>query len=229
MPFTIAIDGPAGAGKSTVAKRVAAELHLTYIDTGAMYRAVAWKALQTGIDLAEAAALAELAHNLPIRLSPLTPDLRQQVWAGDRDVTAEIRTPEVSRVTSVISAFPAVRRVIAHQQQQMGKSNLRGVVLEGRDIGTVVFPDAPLKIFLTATPEERARRRVKELQAKGMQVEYAQILADQRERDARDSQRADSPLVAADDAVLLNTDALSIDEVVSQILTLARSRNTTSE
>ena len=225
MPFTIAIDGPAGAGKSTVARRVAAALHLTYIDTGAMYRAVAWKALQTGIDLADGDALAALSRNLPIRLSPLTPDMRQQVWAGDVEVTTEIRTPEVSRATSVISAFPAVRRVIAEQQREMGRSDLRGVTLEGRDIGTVVFPDAPLKIFLTASPEERARRRVQELQAKGMPVEYAQVLADQRERDARDSQRADSPLAAAPDAVLLNTDALSIDEVVAQILDLARARN----
>jgi cytidylate kinase len=227
MPFTIAIDGPAGAGKSTVARRVAAALHLTYIDTGAMYRAVAWKALQIGLDLTDADALADLARSLPIRLSPLTPDMRQQVWAGDMEVTGEIRAPEVSRVTSVISAFPSVRRVIAQQQQRLGKSDLRGVVLEGRDIGTVVFPDAPLKIFLTASPEERARRRVKELQTKGMQVEYAQILDDQRERDARDSQRADSPLAASHDAVLLNTDALSIDEVVTQILTLARARIST--
>ncbi len=194
MPLTIAIDGPAGAGKSTVARRVASALHLTYIDTGAMYRAVAWKALQTGVDITDAEALASLAQSLNLQFSVLTPDMRQTVQVDGEDVTDAIRTPHVSSITSTISAFPALRRVIVEQQRRLGQSDARGVVLEGRDIGTVVFPDAQVKIFLTASDEERARRRVEDLQAKGMTVDYAQTLAEQRERDNRDSHRADSPL-----------------------------------
>lgn len=218
MSLTIAIDGPAGAGKSTVARRVASALRLTYIDTGAMYRAVAWKALQTGVDTTDATALAMLAQNLHLQFSVLMPDMQQTVHVDGEDVTGAIRTPHVSSVTSAISAFPALRRVIVEQQRRMGQVDARGVVLEGRDIGTVVFPDAQLKIFLTASDEERARRRVEELQAKGMAVDYAQTLAEQRERDARDSQRADSPLIPASDAVMLNTDGLSIEDVVERIL-----------
>ena len=218
MPLTIAIDGPAGAGKSTVARRVAAALQLTYIDTGAMYRAVAWKALQTGVATTDAEALANLAQSLNLRFSSLTPDMRQTVQVDGADVTDAIRTPQVSSVTSTISAFPALRRVIVAQQRRLGQVDARGVVLEGRDIGTVVFPDAQVKIFLTASDEERARRRVEDLQAKGMAVDYAQTLAEQRERDNRDSQRADSPLIAASDAILLNTDGLSIAQVVERIL-----------
>ena len=224
MPFIIAIDGPAGAGKSTTARRVASELQLTYIDTGAMYRAVAWKAMQQGVDTSDADALTRLAQSLHIRLSPLSDDMQQRVWADEVEVTTLIRTPQVSNVTSAISAYPAVRTLIVQQQRHLGATDPLGVVLEGRDIGTVVFADANLKIFLTASPEERARRRVEELRAKGTPVDYAQILADQQVRDARDSQRADSPLAAAPDAVILDTDARSIDSVVAQILELARSR-----
>ena len=223
MPLTIAIDGPAGAGKSTVARRVASALQLTYIDTGAMYRAVAWKALQTSVDTTDAVALTALARTLRLQFSALTPDMQQRVQVDGEDATGAIRTPQVSSLTSTISAFPDLRRVIVEQQRQMGQQDARGVVLEGRDIGTVVFPDATLKIFLTAGDEERARRRVEELQAKGMRVDYAQTLAEQRERDARDSQRADSPLVAASDAIILNTDGLSIDAVVERILALVKS------
>ncbi len=222
MPFIIAIDGPAGAGKSTVARRVAIALGLTYIDTGAMYRAVAWKALKQGVNITDADALADLTQNLRVRLSPLTTEMQQRVWADDEDITALIRTPEISSVTSAISAYPAVRTLIVQQQRQMGATDALGVVLEGRDIGTVVFTNADLKVFLTASEEERARRRVQELRAKGMAVDYAQILADQSVRDARDSQRADSPLVAAHDAVVLDTDSRSIDDVVTHILELAQ-------
>ncbi len=218
MPLTIAIDGPAGAGKSTVARRVASALRLTYIDTGAMYRAVAWKALQTSVSTTDANALAMLAQNLKLQFSALTPDMQQTVQVDGADVTTAIRTPQVSSLTSAISAFPAVRRVIVEQQRALGQSDARGVVLEGRDIGTVVFPNAELKIFLTASDEERARRRVEELQAKGMVVDYAQTLAEQRERDARDSHRANSPLTPAPDAIILNTDGLSIEDVVTRIL-----------
>jgi cytidylate kinase len=218
MPFLIAIDGPAGAGKSVVARQVAMRLVFTYLDTGAMYRAVAWKALRTGTAAEEEAALAELARSMTLDFSPLTPEGTQTVTVDGRDVTAAIRLPEISGLTSQISALPAVRRVIVEQQRRIAQSAERGVVLEGRDIGTVVFPEAPLKIFLTASPEERARRRVAELQAKGLPVDYARTLAEQKERDARDSRRADSPLAQASDAIVLDTDGLSIEEVVATIL-----------
>ena len=228
MPFIIAIDGPAGAGKSTVARRIAASLGLTYLDTGAMYRALAWKALRADCDLTDADQLAQLAKKVTVRFSPLDPDLQQQVWLEtDREceeVTMAIRTPEISSLTSAISAFPAVRKVIVGLQRRLGEADVQGVVLEGRDIGTVVFPDATLKVFLTAGPEERARRRFQELQARGMQVNFNQVLADQCARDARDSERFDSPLAAADEAILLNTDAMTIDDVVQSILTMARAK-----
>ncbi len=216
----IAIDGPAGAGKSTVARQVAAALGYTYLDTGAMYRSVAWKALRTAADPASEEAMEEVARCLAIRFTPLTPDGKQQVFADDDDVTAEIRTPEVADLTSRISAFPSVRRIVVEQQRQMGATAERGVVLEGRDIGTVVFPEAPLKIFLTASPEERARRRVADLRARGMEADYAQTLADQIARDTRDTHRPDSPLAAASDAFSLSTDGLTITEVVERILAL---------
>jgi len=227
VPFIIAIDGPAGAGKSSVARRLATTLGFTYLDTGAMYRAVALASQQQGVSEADEAALAELAQGLTLQFSPLTEEGKQQLAVNGVDVTAAIRTPDVSSLTSKISALPAVRRVIVVQQQQMGAEAERGVVLEGRDIGTVVFPNAQLKVFLTASPEERARRRVEELIERGLPVDYADILQEQIERDLRDSSRTDSPLAAAPDAVLLDTEGLSLPEVVAQILTLyhqARSR-----
>ena len=196
----------------------------TYLDTGAMYRSVAWKALRTEADHTREEAMAEVARRLAIRFTPLTPDGKQQVFADDDDVTADIRTPEVSDLTSRISAFPAVRRIVVEQQRRMGVTAERGVVLEGRDIGTVVFPDAHLKIFLTASPEERARRRVSELRARGFEADYAQTLADQIARDTRDTHRTDSPLAAAPDAVALSTDGLAIPEVVARILALHGAR-----
>ncbi len=224
MPVTIAIDGPAGAGKSTVARRVALQLDLTYIDTGAMYRAIAWKAIQQGLRNDDASHLAELAASLRLTFSALSSDGEQQVYVDDTDVTQDIRLPEVSSRTSEISALPALRRIVVAQQQQMGRSAERGVVLEGRDIGTVVFPDAEIKIFLTASPEERARRRVSELTTRGLAATYEQVLSDQKARDSRDSRRVDSPLLAADDAIVLDTDTLTINEVVARILFVCTSR-----
>lgn len=223
-PFLIAIDGPAGAGKSVTARQVAMRLGFTYLDTGAMYRAVAWKALQTGTPTEDEAALAELARRMNLVFAPLNLDGTQGVTVDGEEVTAEIRLPDVSALTSQVSAFPAVRRVIVEQQRRIAEKAAEGVVLEGRDIGTVVFPDAPLKVFLTAGPEERARRRCAELQAKGLAADYERTLAEQQERDARDSQRADSPLTQAKDAMVLNTDGLSIEEVVSTILQWQRDR-----
>ena len=224
MTIIIAIDGPAGAGKSTVARQVAAALGYTYLDTGAMYRSVAWKALQADADHTQEEAMEEVARNLDIRFMPLTPDGKQQVFADDDEVTADIRTPKVSDLTSRISAFPAVRRIVVEQQRRMGATAEPGVVLEGRDIGTVVFPDAHLKIFLTASPEERARRRVKDLHGRGIEADYVRTLADQIARDTRDTHRHDSPLAVAPDAVSLATDGLTIPEVVAQILTLHQER-----
>jgi cytidylate kinase len=224
LTFVVAIDGPAGAGKSTVARRVARELELTYIDTGAMYRAVAWLSLETGVLSTDGPALSTLAQNLVLDLSPLDAEGRQRVTVNGHDVTEAIRTMVVSNVTSAISALPPVRRVVVEQQQRLAQRAPRGVVLEGRDIGTVVFPDADVKIFLTASPEERARRRTRELLNKGQEVSYEQVLAEQNMRDARDSQRAVAPLVPASDAVILPTDGLDIDAVAARILEICEER-----
>src|SRR5437016_4411526 len=173
MRITIAIDGPSGAGKSTVAKRVAAALGYTYIDTGAMYRAVAWNAVRHGIDPDDANAVSTVAGNT--RITFRNQDCGQRVMVGDEDVTDAIRTPEVTRLSSPVSAIPGVRRVLVALQQEMGASG--GVVMEGRDIGTVVFPQAELKVFLTASDEERARRRYKEFRQRGQEISFDEVLA----------------------------------------------------
>lgn len=224
MPLIVAIDGPAGVGKSTVARRVAGELDFTYLDTGAMYRSVAWKVacLKSGIPDPE--SLARTAASLSIQFSPVDSEGNQRVIVDNQDVTNAIRTNEISQLTSSISAVPEVRRVVVEQQRMLGRSALRGIVLEGRDIGTVVFPEANIKVFLTASAEERARRRTQELEARGTPVPFETVLQEQRERDRRDSTRADSPLVAAHDAVQINTDGLSIDCVVEQILSLCSTK-----
>lgn len=224
----VTIDGPAGAGKSSVARKLAQALGYTYIDTGAMYRAVALVALRRKIALSDAETLAQLARTLPIRFGPLSPVGIQRVWIGEgesaEEVTEAIRTPEVSQATSIISTHSAVRRALVERQRQMALAAENGVVLEGRDTGTVVVPEAELKIFLTASPQERARRRAAELRAQGLEVSEETILKEQEERDARDSQRADSPLRPAPDAILLNTDGLDLDAVVQQILRLHQER-----
>ena len=220
MPFQIAIDGPAGAGKSTVARRVSRALGFTYLDTGAMYRSLAWKALQHGIASDDFLTLEATAQDLIIEFSPLQDDGTQQVTVDGEDVTTQIRMPEVSDLTSRISAIAAVRSVIVDQQRRVAKAAALGVVLEGRDIGTVVFPDAALKIFLTAGPEERARRRVEELRSRGLEVDAEKTLAELIERDERDSSRETSPLTMAADAIAVDTDGVGADGVVRRILTL---------
>ncbi|MBC7526604.1 MAG: (d)CMP kinase [Chthonomonadaceae bacterium] len=224
MGFIVAIDGPAGAGKSTVAKRVATELECTYLDTGAMYRSIALVAQRQGISPIDEASLVSLARITRISFSPLTPDGFQRVEVNSEEVTAEIRTPEVSQLTSKISSIGLVREVVLEQQRRIAYEAPAGVVLEGRDIGTVVFPYADLKIFLTAGEEERARRRYEELKAQGMDISFLAALEDQRERDRRDSEREVAPLRPAEDSVTVVTDGLTVSEVVERILSLCRER-----
>jgi cytidylate kinase len=216
----IAIDGPAGAGKSTAARGVADRLGYLYIDTGAMYRAVALKALREQLSLDEPTALAAAAEQADIRLETSAAGTR--VWLDDQEVTSQIRTPEVTAASSRISAVPGVREEMVRRQRRWGREG--GVVMEGRDIGTVVFPEAQVKIFLSASPEERVRRRVAELAAAGTPISPEVVRQQMLERDERDSSRAASPLAPAADAVILNTDHLSADEGVEQIVQICRQR-----
>jgi cytidylate kinase len=211
----IAIDGPAGAGKSTVAREVARRLGYLFINTGAMYRALAWKALQEGIALEDKQSLGDLARRAIIELSGPVDAL--EVTIDGQAVTSAIVTPEISRAASIVSAVPAVRRALVAQQQALGA--VGGVVMEGRDIGTHVFPTADLKIFLDATAEARAQRRWMEEESRGRtSLPLLQIQAEIEERDARDRTREDSPLVRAADALYLDSSALSIETVVAIIL-----------
>lgn len=234
----VALDGPAGAGKSTVTRRVAAALGLLYLDTGAMYRAVTWLVLEMGLNLDDEPAIAELLSQSQIQLQPGSPDPAHpddlppvRVWVhwreatGDRqaEVTAAIRTPAVTAQVSRIAAQPAVRSALVRQQQQYGQRG--GLVAEGRDIGTTVFPDAEVKVFLTASNAERARRRQQDMQNQGQESPgLAQLEAEIAERDRRDSSRRVSPLVKAPDAVELLTDGLSIEAVTQAIVDLYRDR-----
>jgi cytidylate kinase len=209
--MVIAIDGPAGAGKSTVARALAARLDFTYLDSGAMYRCVALAALERGVDLDDETAVGELANALTIDLDGERVDL------DGRDISAAIREPGVTDVSSRVSVHPAVREAMVARQQELIAAGR--YVAEGRDIGTVVSPDAPLKVFLTASPEERARRRSEQTGE-----DPAAVLAAQRDRDSRDETREHSALRAADDAVELDTTGLPLDEVVERIAVLARDR-----
>lgn len=220
----IAIDGPAGVGKSTVTRRVAQRLGLMYLDTGAMYRALTWLVLRGGIDLADEVAIAELVTGSRIELIPtVSPDKLTGVKINGEDVTEVIRTPQVTAHVSAISAQKAVRQEMVRQQQQYGKKG--GIVVEGRDIGTCVFPDAELKIFMTASPQERARRRFKDLMAQGQaEMDLNQLEQDIQQRDYLDSHRDLSPLAKAADAIEINTDELTIAQVTEKIVQLYRER-----
>ena len=217
--FVIAIDGPAGAGKSTIARKAAAALGFAYIDTGAMYRSVTWKLLQTGQPFSP-----ELAGRLAreIRISFRPEGSLNCVFVDGTEVTEAIRSAAVTGLVSRVAAVPAVREAMVAQQRRMGREG--DVILDGRDIGTVVFPDSPCKIYLTASVEERARRRGKELEAKGQAVDYDKLQADIVSRDKQDMERETSPLKQAEDAVYLDTSHMSIDEVVGAILKLAVER-----
>lgn len=213
----IAIDGPAGAGKSTIAREVARRLGYLFINTGAMYRAVAWKARENGIALADQAAIGRLAEMSVIELRGPVDDLR--VLIDDREITGEIVRREISEAASIVSAIPAVRRALVARQQEMGARG--GVVMEGRDIGTKVFPEAELKIYLDATPAARAGRRFAEDQARGTaSASLAELQQEIEARDHRDRTRQDSPLVQAADAIYLDTSTLAIEEVVRLILAM---------
>lgn len=220
-PFIVAIDGPAGAGKSTAARRLAVRLGFAMVDTGAIYRTVALAATRAGVALDDDLALAELLPGLRIRFEPPPPgqaDAGQRVLLGDEDVSAAIRTPAMSLGASAVSARPVVRSGLLGLQRRLATApGQAGAVLEGRDIGTVVFPDADAKFFLTASPEVRARRRYDELVAKGDAATFEQVLADQQRRDRDDAERAVAPLRAADDATLLDTSQLAADAVVDAL------------
>lgn len=213
----VAIDGPAGAGKSTVTRQVAAQLGLLYLDTGAMYRAVAWQALQLGVDPGDRLAMAELAHECRIEFGEPTATGEPSVWINDQDVTTAVRSPEVTAQVSVVAAHPEVRRALVAQQRSFGRQG--GLVAEGRDIGTTVFPDAEVKIFLTATPRERARRRQQDWRDRGQTAipDLDQLEQEITQRDHLDSTRAESPLCQAIDAWELVTDGMTIAEVVTAI------------
>ena len=214
----VAIDGPSGVGKSTTSKLVARALGVPHIDTGAMYRAIGLAAIRNGIDVQDAAALEKLASEVDIAFVPGDPP---RVLLGGEDITPLIRTPEISMAASHVSAVPAVRRVLVRLQQELGRKN--GGVLEGRDIGTKVFPETPHKFFLTARPEVRAQRRYDELVAKGETVDFAAVLADCIQRDEQDSTRADSPLTYDDTYHVVDTSDLTIPEVVERIVKAVRS------
>ena len=207
----VAIDGPSGAGKSTVAKAVAKELGFSCLDTGAMYRAIAWRALQDGVALDDEPALGAIARTYDIAFGHVEGDpVPRRVFIGDDEVTDAIRTAEIDRAVSPVSAAPAVREALLDQQRRIG--NAGDYVVEGRDIGTVVFPDAELKLFMTADTAVRACRRYKELTGKGMSVTMEEVERNIRERDKADMSRAVSPLRQADDAIVLDNSHMSVDE-----------------
>ena len=216
--IVVAIDGPAGAGKSTIAKRVAEKLGYIYINTGAMYRAVALWALRLGTDLTDMHRLEQLAKEARIELPPG----ENRVLLNGEDVTDAVREPRVSAAASKVSAVPGVRRALLGLQRSMAEEN--SVVMEGRDIGSVVFPAAQVKIFLDADSRERARRRANELQQAKGTIDPVQVAAEMRSRDERDRQRAESPLVQAPDAQLVDTTGLTLDQVEEAILKIVRAR-----
>ena len=216
MKRVIAIDGPAGAGKSTVAKIVAEKLGYTYIDTGAMYRGVAWKTLRDDKDAPDEAIL-RAVHDIDVRLACTESGTR--VTVDGTDVTAEIRTPEVTHSVSRVAALGPVREKMVELQRVMAADG--AVVMDGRDIGTNVLPNADVKIFLTASVEERARRRYDEMKEKDYAVDFDELKQEIASRDKQDSERAISPLRQAEDAVLLDSTSLTIDEVVARILKLS--------
>jgi cytidylate kinase len=219
-PIKIAIDGPAGAGKSTVAKKIADTLHYIYIDTGAMYRALAWKAMQDQLDLYSEADISLLLKQIKISLTPNKGGPR--VLIDGQDVSEEIRSREVTNVVSFVASHPKIRHEMLLLQRELAQD--QGVVMDGRDIGTHVLPNAEAKIFLSASIDERARRRYLELQAKGQETDFEELKEEIRLRDERDSNREVAPLQKAEDAIELDTSGLTIDEVVASCLEIVEKK-----
>ncbi len=216
--IVVAIDGPAGAGKSTIAQRLAARLGFIYIDTGAMYRAVALWAMRAGIEFSEMHRLEQLAAAAQIAFRPASGG----VFLNGEDITDVIRAPEMSEAASKISTVPGVRRELVVKQRAMATAT--SVVMEGRDIGTVVFPDAEVKVFLDADSKIRAERRVRDLEAKGRPVDVATVAKEIEERDQRDRGRSEAPLMQAPDAVYIDTSGLTLEQVEEEILKVVRQR-----
>ena len=213
----IAIDGPAGAGKSTVAKLVAKQLNLFYVDTGAMYRAIAYKALKNEILIEDEPNVCQIAKTTEVVLDHSE---ERNVWCDGENVTLAIRSPEISRAVSIVAAYVGVReRLVELQRKEAGRG---GVVMDGRDIGTHVLPEANIKIFLTATPKERAKRRWIELINAGKDVLFEEVAQDMQKRDRQDTERAVSPLEPAQDAVILDTTGLSVEGIVAKIVALTQ-------
>ena len=217
--INVAIDGPAGAGKSTISRAAAKELGFIYIDTGALYRTVGLNALRKGADVNDReSVIATLTDDLKVELRFI--DGEQRMFLNDEDVSDKIRTPEVSSAASITSAVPEVRKYLFDLQKNLAKNN--NCIMDGRDIGTVVLPDAKVKIFLTATPEARAQRRYDELIEKGMDVKYEDVLADMIKRDYDDSHRAIAPLKQADDAILADTSGNTLEESIALIIKIIK-------
>ena len=219
--FAIAIDGPSGAGKSSLARRAAAHFGLIYVDTGAIYRCVGLAAHRAGIDTHDAQAVQTILPSLDIRML-YNEAGEQRMYLGDEDVSSDIRLPEISICASNVSAHPVVRAYLLEMQRKMAREH--NVIMDGRDIGTVVLPDAELKIFLTASAEARAKRRMLELQGKGIEASFEDVLKDIELRDYQDTHRAEAPLRQAEDAVLLDTTEFSFDESFVLLCQIIRER-----
>ena len=215
-PLIIAIDGPSGAGKGTIARAIARELNYRHIDSGAMYRAVGWKAIRDGVPLDDDAAATSLAERSRIEVTSAG------VTIDDADVTRAIRTPEIDRAAAAVARLPGVRRVLVDRQRQLGAGG--GIVMEGRDIGTVVFPNADVKVYLDASPEERARRRAVDPAHTGVPAAVSEVATLLTQRDEQDRTRTASPLFAAKDAVIVDTTGKSVDEVVNEVMVVVRGK-----
>lgn len=220
MAINVAIDGPGGAGKSTISKRAAKELGFLYVDTGALYRAVGLNAMRTGADLNDTESIEKSLDGISVDLKYENGE--QAVLLNGENVSSLIRTPEASMAASAVSAVPAVRKFLFSLQQNIAAKN--NCIMDGRDIGTVVLPNAQVKIFLTASPEERAMRRYKELVEKGENVEYENVLAELKQRDYNDSHRALAPLKPAEDSVLVDTTGLNLEESVEKIIKMIKEK-----
>jgi cytidylate kinase len=218
-PLIIAIDGPSGSGKSTLGRMLARELGLLYIDTGSMYRAVALAVIESAVNEKDDVAVGSLAERIDIDLGGDPDSLR--VLLNGKDVTDRVRAEDVTHVSSIVSTIPAVRRALVRRQRELGK---RGAVMNGRDIGTVVFPDADVKFYLDADIRERAERRLAEEREVNPAATYEQTLSDITERDRRDTTRADSPLIAAEDAIIVDSTGMAIDDVFAKMMTIVQER-----